>query len=218
MNKYINAWKNKGKENVTSRWWFRWWSDWAKRCYPIKILWWLTEFIFIDLFFIYIFTIPHFNWIMQDPIMKIIPFNDQSWKIITESFWSIPWSNSRMWFCRMDDLSFEMKSSETNTNSGKSTWGSKSQFRFKNWVQIKEFNFTFFSINEMWLSKRGGLISNFMDTRINVGSRNRSKLGKDAGVNIDKKIWIESQSCGLGSHSYSSSISLKWKLVNLSKG
>jgi len=67
----------------------------------------------------------------------------------------------------------------------------------------------------MWLSKRGGSISKSIDTRINVGSRNGSNLGKDAGVNIDSKIGIESQSCGSGTHSYSSSISLKWKLANL---
>jgi len=29
--------KKKGKENDTSTWWCRWWSDWAKRCCPIKI-------------------------------------------------------------------------------------------------------------------------------------------------------------------------------------
>ena len=33
----------------------------------------------------------------------------------------MPWSNNRMWFCGMDDLGFEMKSSGTNTNSKKST-------------------------------------------------------------------------------------------------
>ena len=48
-----------------------------------------------------------------------------------------------------------------------------------------------------------------MDTGINVGLGNGSNLGKDVGVNIDSKIGIELQSCGSGSHSYSSSISLK---------
>jgi len=41
-----------------------------------------------------------------------------------------------------------------------------------------------------------------MDTGINVGSGNGSNLGKDAEVNIDSKIGIESQSCGSDSHSY----------------
>ena len=56
-----------------------------------------------------------------------------------------------------------------------------------------------------------------MGTRINVGSRNWSKLGKNTGVNIDLKMKIESQSWGLGSHSHSSSISLNEKLANLFK-
>ena len=51
-----------------------------------------------------------------------------------------------------------------------------------------------------------------MDTGINVGSGNGSNLGKDIGVNIDSKIGIESPSCGSGSHSYSSSISLNENL------
>ena len=46
----------------------------AKHRYPIKIMWWFTEPTCIDLFSIYIFTIPNMNRIMQDPIMKIIPF------------------------------------------------------------------------------------------------------------------------------------------------
>ena len=35
------------------------------------------------------------------------------------------WSNNRMWFCGMDDLDFEMKSLGVNTNSRKSTLGSR---------------------------------------------------------------------------------------------
>ena len=70
----------------------------------------------------------------------------------------------------------------------------------------------------MWPSKRGGSISKSMDTRINVGLGNGSNFGNDSGVNVDSKIGIESQSYGSGSHSYSSSISLKWKLANLSMG
>jgi len=53
--------------------------------------------------------------------------------------------------------------------------------------------------------------------RINVGTGNLSKLGKDTKVNIDSKMRTESQGWGSGSHSHSSSISLNEKLVNLSK-
>ena len=70
----------------------------------------------------------------------------------------------------------------------------------------------------MWLSKRGGSISKFIGTSINVDLRNRSKLGNDTRINIDLKIKTEAQSCGSGSHSCSRLISLKWKLVNLSTG
>ena len=89
--------KKKGKENITLWWWFRWWSDWVKRCYPIKIMWWFTEFTFIDLFSIYIFTVP--IWIGSWKILSwnLLPLHGQSWKIITESSWSIPISNKRMW-------------------------------------------------------------------------------------------------------------------------
>ena len=40
---------------------------------------WFIKSIFIDLFSIYIFTLPNMNRIMQDPIMKIIPF---TWLIL----------------------------------------------------------------------------------------------------------------------------------------
>ena len=56
-----------------------------------------------------------------------------------------------------------------------------------------------------------------MGTKINVGSKNGSKLGKDIGVNIDSKIGIESQSWGSSSHSHLSSKSLNENLANLSK-
>ena len=69
----------------------------------------------------------------------------------------------------------------------------------------------------MWLSKIGDSMSRSMGTEINVGSKNWSKLGKNTGVNIDSKMETESQSCGLDSHSQSTSISLKWKLDNSSK-
>ena len=40
----------------------------------IKIMSWLTEPIFIDLFSIYIFRVSNMNRIMKDPIMKLISF------------------------------------------------------------------------------------------------------------------------------------------------
>jgi len=70
----------------------------------------------------------------------------------------------------------------------------------------KSWNSHSLPINRMWLSKIGGSISKSMGTRINVGLKNGSKLDKDTEVNIDSK---KSQSCGSGSHSYSSSIFLK---------
>jgi len=69
----------------------------------------------------------------------------------------------------------------------------------------------------MWLFKIGGSISKSMDTGFNVGLRNGSNLSKDTEINIDSKIEIESQSCGSGSHTFSSSISSNEKLANLSK-
>ena len=64
----------------------------------------------------------------------------------------------------------------------------------------------------MWLSKLGDSISRSIGTRINVGSRNESKLGKDTGVNIDSKFETKSRSWGSRSHSHSSSISLNENL------
>ena len=40
-----------------------------------------------------------------------------------------------------------------------------------------------------------------MGTRINIGSENWPKLGKNTGVDIDSKMETESQSWGSGSHS-----------------
>ena len=81
-----------------------------------------------------------------------------------------------MWFCGMGDLDFEMKSLETNTNSGKSTLGSKVGLDSR--VESKSKNLISHSIfiNEMWLSKRSGSISKSMDTGINVGLGNGSNL------------------------------------------
>jgi len=92
--------KKKGKENIT----LRWWSDWANCCCPIKIMWWFTEPTFINLF---LFTyLQSLIWIGSYKILswKLSPSYDQFWKIITESLWSIPMSNSRMWYVELDDL------------------------------------------------------------------------------------------------------------------
>ena len=56
----------------------------------------------------------------------------------------------------------------------------------------------------------GGSVSRSMGTEINIRSGIGFKSGMDIGVNIDSKIRTESQSWGSESHSYSSSISLKW--------
>jgi len=106
----------------------------------------------------------------------------------------------------------------TNTNSEKSTLGSRVSFGARIESNSKNWNSHSFSIKGMWLSKIGYSISRSMDMRINVGSRNWSKLGKNTGVNIDSKMETESQSWGSGSHSWLSSISLKWKLANSSMG
>ena len=53
----------------------------------------------------------------------------------------------------------------------------------------------------MWLSNIGDSNSRSMGTRINVGSENWSKLGKNTGVNIDSKMGTESQSWESDSHS-----------------
>jgi len=68
----------------------------------------------------------------------------------------------------------------------------------------------------MWLSKIDGSISRFIGMGISVDSGIGSKSGKDIGVNINSKIRSESQNLRSGSHWLSSSIFLKWKLVNLS--
>ena len=57
-----------------------------------------------------------------------------------------------------------------------------------------------------------------MGIGINVGSKIGSKFSKDTGVKINSKFGTKSQSWGSGPHSQSSSISLKLKLTNLSKG
>ena len=69
----------------------------------------------------------------------------------------------------------------------------------------------------MWLSKISGSILSSMGMWINVGLGIGFKSGKDTGIDLDSENGVESQSCRSSSHSQSSSIFLKWKLVNLSK-
>ena len=123
----------KGKENVTSRWWL----DWAKRCYPIKIMWWFTELTFVDLFPIYIMTTPIWIGLWKIRSWNLFPLHDQSWKIITESSWSTPMFNKRMWLGGMVDLGSRMIGSGINTNSKKINFRFESQFWFKSWAKSK---------------------------------------------------------------------------------
>ena len=199
--------KKKGNENITLWWWLRWWSDWVKRCYLIKIMWWFTEPTFIDLFSIYIFTVLNMNRIMKDPIVKLTPF---TWPVLKNHhgvimvYTYVQQKNVTWW----NDW-FKLKSDRFGNQSGKSTLRSRVGFGSRVESKSKNLISHFFSINEMWLSKRGCSILKSMDTWINVGLENESNLGEDIGINIDLKIRIESQSCGSRSHSCSSSISLK---------
>ena len=84
-----------------------------------------------------------------------------------------------MWFCGMNDLGSKIKSSGTNTNSGKSTLGSRIGLGSRVESKSKNLILHSFPFNEMWLSKRGDSISKSMNTRINVGLKNGSNLGKD---------------------------------------
>ena len=69
------------------------------------------------------------NWIGSCMILswKLFLLYDQSWNIILESLWSIPWSNKKI------------------VTLWNSWFGFKSQFWFKSWFQIKKLKFTFFS-------------------------------------------------------------------------
>ena len=100
----------------------------------------------------------------------------------------------------MVDLGSKMIGSGTNTNSGKSTLGSKFSFgarvspnpRIKIHILSHQWNVTI---------QIGDSISISIGTVINVGSGNWSNLGKNTGVNIVSKMETESQSWGSGSHS-----------------
>ena len=75
---------------------------------------------------------------------KILAWNffqlyDQSWDIITESYWSKPWSNNEIWFCGMDDLGWTMKGIGIDTDSGiklKSSLGSRVGVGSWVWIQV----------------------------------------------------------------------------------
>ena len=165
--------KNKrGKENITLKWWFRWWSDWVKHCYPIKIMWWFMEPAFIDLFAINIFTVSNMNRIMKDPIMKLILF---TWLHETYSFYMTSLRKSSrshhgLYLCPTKECDLvelltwaqRMIGSGTNTNSKKSTLGLRVSFGSRVESKSKNWDSHSFFINRMWLSKIGDSISKSM--------------------------------------------------------
>ena len=126
-------------------------SSWAKRCYPIKIMWWFTVPTFIDLFSIYIFTVPNMNRIILS--WNLFLLHDKSWKIITESSWSIPVSNKRMWLGGMVDLCSRVRCFVTNTNSEKITLGSRVSFDSRVESKSNHWNSHSFFINGMFYTK-----------------------------------------------------------------
>ena len=82
-------------------------------------------------------------------------------------------------------LGLRMKGSWTNTNSKKSSSGSRVSFDSIVGSKSKNLNPHSFPINEIWLYKIDDSISRSIGTRINVGLGNGSKLSKNTGVNID---------------------------------
>ena len=144
--------KKKGKKNITL-------TDWVKRCYPIKIIWWFTESTFIDLFFIYIFTVPNMNRIMKDSIVKLTPF---TWPVLKNHhgvimvYTYVQQKNVTWW---NDWLGLKNVGSGTNTNSEKSTLGSRVSFGSRVESKSKNLYSHSFSINGMWLSKIADSIS-----------------------------------------------------------
>ena len=112
---------------------------------------------------------------------------------------------------------------ERNVNQLWLEYIAKIKFRFKSRfldsrVESKSKNWDShsFSNNGMWISKISGTCSKCIGMGISVGSKIGSKSSKDTEVNIDSKFEIESQNGRSSSRSCSNSISLKWKLVNLS--
>ena len=114
----------------------------------------------------------------------------------------------------MVDLGSRVKDSGTNTDSGmwlKSSLGSIVGFGSKVGSKSKNWSLHSWSINGMCVPKIGGSILSSIGTWINVGSG----IGYQSQHGFENWNWITK--LGIGSHSYSSSIFLKWKLVNLSK-
>ena len=97
-----------------------------------------------------------------------------------------------MWLGGMVDLSSRVIGSRTTTHSGKSNVGSRVGIGSIVGSKSKKWNSHSFPINGMWPSKIGDSISRSMGMGINFGSVNWSKLGKNAGVNIDLKMETES--------------------------
>jgi len=120
-----------------------------------------------------------------------------------------------MRFWKMFDLASRVNGSETNTGLGiwfKRVKVIKSKL-VQGLVQIKKLKlwFTLSSLNGIWPCKIDDSSSRITGMRIiKIGSNMWLKLGNNIGVDIDSKLEIESLNWGLGSHSCSSSISLKW--------
>ena len=90
-------------------------------------------------------------------------------------------------FCGMDDLGSWMIRMGTNTNSViwfKSSLGSRASFDLKVESKSRNWDIHSFPINGMWLSKKGGSISRFVGTRIDVGLEMWSNLGKDTWLQV----------------------------------
>ena len=74
-----------------------------------------------------------------------------------------------MWLGGMVDLDSRMTGSGTNTNSRKSTLGSRVSFSSRVESKSQNLNSHSFPINGMWLSKIGDSISRSMCTGKNIG-------------------------------------------------
>jgi len=81
-------------------------------------------------------------------------------------------SNKRMWLDGMVDLGSKVIGPESNTNSEKSTFGSKVGFGSRVESKSKNWNSHSFLIHGMLLSKFDDSIPISMGIRINVGSEN----------------------------------------------
>jgi len=89
----------------------------------------------------------------------------------------------------------------------------KTQYIFPATVHIFHSHFTTYDLRR-FAAKQTGPKS--IGTTVGVGSGIGSKSGKDTEVKYDSKFGTESQNWRSSSRSCSSSILLKWKLINLS--